>query len=307
MLIGSIVDFWKQEIDPMKKFRQLFTCLLLVISLNVMFVSSVSFAAADEEGPLITKAVVTSNSSLKSGDVISIVITMYDPGGAGIRNTQFVLADKFGRQHGSYNGNDCGSECKMFKDGDASNEITYLFRVDETWGTDGYVTMGNMRIYDKLSNGTYFYADGTFQNLQTNRYYDGKHQLSNLRLALGNPPPDSTTSTTSTSTTSTTVVTVGSTAPTINLPTPVSTSIPSTLTVTLSKVVSAKSIAADAKLAVTSTSKVSLKVLSSSAKYCKVSGTTLKGLKAGSCKVTVTVTPKKGRATSKTISLKITK
>ena len=77
--------------------------------------------------------------------------------------------------------------------------------------------------------------------------------------------------------------------------------------VTSSKSATAKSIAAYAKLKVLSTSKVSLKVVSSSKKFCKVSGTTLKGLKAGSCKVTVAVTPKKGRATSKTVTLKVTK
>ena len=77
--------------------------------------------------------------------------------------------------------------------------------------------------------------------------------------------------------------------------------------VTTSKSATAKSIATFAKIPVTSTSKVSLKVVSSSAKYCKVSGTTLKGVKAGTCKVTVTVTPKKGRATSKTVTLKVTK
>ena len=76
---------------------------------------------------------------------------------------------------------------------------------------------------------------------------------------------------------------------------------------TASKSASAKSIAAFAKLKVLSTSKVKLKVVASSAKYCKVSGTTLKGLKAGSCKVTVTVTPKKGKAISKTVTLKVTK
>ena len=76
---------------------------------------------------------------------------------------------------------------------------------------------------------------------------------------------------------------------------------------TLSKAVTAKSIATYAKLTVLSTSKVSLKVVASYAKSCKVSGTTLKGLKAGTCKVTVTVTPKKGRATSKTVTLKVTK
>jgi hypothetical protein len=76
---------------------------------------------------------------------------------------------------------------------------------------------------------------------------------------------------------------------------------------TASKSASAKSIATFAKLKVLSTSKVSIKVVASSAKYCKVSGTMLKGLKAGSCKVTVTVTPKKGKAISKTVTLKVTK
>ena len=69
----------------------------------------------------------------------------------------------------------------------------------------------------------------------------------------------------------------------------------------------AKTIAAVAKLSGPSSSKISLEVLPISTRYCKVSGTTLKGLKAGSCKVTVTVTPKKGRATSKTVTLKVTK
>jgi hypothetical protein len=76
---------------------------------------------------------------------------------------------------------------------------------------------------------------------------------------------------------------------------------------TASKSASAKSIATFAKLKVFSTSKLSLKVVPSSSKFCKVSGTTLKGLKAGSCKVTVTVIPRKGRATSKTVTLKVTK
>jgi hypothetical protein len=76
---------------------------------------------------------------------------------------------------------------------------------------------------------------------------------------------------------------------------------------TASKSASAKSIASFARLKVFSTSKVSLKVVPSSSKFCKVSGTTLKGLKAGSCKVTVTVIPRKGRATSKTVTLKVTK
>ena len=77
--------------------------------------------------------------------------------------------------------------------------------------------------------------------------------------------------------------------------------------VTMKKSATAKSIAIYAKLKLLSTSKISMKVVSTYAKYCKVSGTALKGLKAGSCKVTVTVTPKKGKATSKTVTLKVTK
>jgi hypothetical protein len=76
---------------------------------------------------------------------------------------------------------------------------------------------------------------------------------------------------------------------------------------TTSKTASSKSIATYAKLKVSSTSKVTLRVLPSSAKFCRVFGSTLKGLKAGSCKVTVTVTPKKGRASFKTVTLKIAK
>ena len=75
--------------------------------------------------------------------------------------------------------------------------------------------------------------------------------------------------------------------------------------VSRTKSATAKSIATYSKLKVASTSKISLKVVSGFAKYCKVSGTVLKGLKSGSCKVTVTVTPKKGKATSKTVTLKV--
>ena len=96
------------------------------------------------------------------------------------------------------------------------------------------------------------------------------------------------------------------TTPSVTTPS-VTTPTVTTPTVTTKKAVTAKSIAVYAKLKVLSTSKVLLKVVPSSAKYCKVSGTTLKGLKAGSCKVTVTVTPKKGRAISKTVTLKVTK
>lgn len=69
----------------------------------------------------------------------------------------------------------------------------------------------------------------------------------------------------------------------------------------------AKSIATYAKLKVLLTSKVSLRVIASSSKFCRVSATNLKALKTGLCKVMVTVTPKKGKAISKSVTLKIIK
>jgi hypothetical protein len=67
----------------------------------------------------------------------------------------------------------------------------------------------------------------------------------------------------------------------------------------------AKSLAAQANLAVLTGSTVSLKVVTSTAKYCKVTGTNIKGVNVGSCKVTVTVKPKKGMSHSKTLTLKV--
>ena len=79
------------------------------------------------------------------------------------------------------------------------------------------------------------------------------------------------------------------------------------LTLSLKKAVSAKWVAAYAKIKVASTSTVLLSVSAGSALYCRVSGTSLKGLKAGSCKVTVSVSPKKGKAISKTVTIKVSK
>ena len=72
-----------------------------------------------------------------------------------------------------------------------------------------------------------------------------------------------------------------------------------------SKSASARSIAAYAKIEVISTSKVSIKVVPAYAKNCKVSGSALKRLRIGPCKVTVTVKPKNGRAISKIVSVSI--
>ena len=84
-------------------------------------------------------------------------------------------------------------------------------------------------------------------------------------------------------------------------------------TVTTKKTATAKSFADYAKLTVAKTSTVSLKVSAASKKYCAVVATKvkgvktmkLKGLKKGTCKVTVTVTPKKGLAKRANVTLKI--
>jgi hypothetical protein len=75
--------------------------------------------------------------------------------------------------------------------------------------------------------------------------------------------------------------------------------------VSSSKAATAASLAKYAKVSVPSGAKVGVKVLPSSAKYCKVVGTSVKGIKKGVCKVTLTVTPKKGSKVSKTVVLKI--
>jgi len=94
------------------------------------------------------------------------------------------------------------------------------------------------------------------------------------------------------------------TAPIVNSPSETTPTVTAP-TVTKTKSATAKSIAAYAKLVVLSTSKLSLKVVSGYTKFCKVSGTTLKGLKAGNCKVLVTVTPKKGKPIPRTVTLRV--
>lgn len=66
---------------------------------------------------------------------------------------------------------------------------------------------------------------------------------------------------------------------------------------------SASAIAALTTLKVTSGSKISMKVDRSTAKFCKVTGSSIKGLKAGTCKVTVTVKPSTGKSKSEAVSL----
>jgi len=77
--------------------------------------------------------------------------------------------------------------------------------------------------------------------------------------------------------------------------------------VTKYKSATAKSIAAFAKITVKPKSKISLKVSAKHAKVCKISGARLRGLRVGSCRVTVMVKPSKGKSISRTVTLKVTK
>ena len=104
-------------------------------------------------------------------------------------------------------------------------------------------------------------------------------------------------------------------APPANTTTPTTTSISTPLTASVSKapvvlisrMTSGKSIASFLKLTVTSKSKISLKISSASLKYCKVAGASIRGLKVGPCKLTISVKPQRGATKSRTISLKVTK
>lgn len=79
------------------------------------------------------------------------------------------------------------------------------------------------------------------------------------------------------------------------------------MTLDTKKAVTGKSIAQFAKLVIPKNSKLSLNVALSSKKICRVIGTSIRGLKAGTCKVTVSAKPKTGKTQSKTVSLKVSK
>ena len=75
----------------------------------------------------------------------------------------------------------------------------------------------------------------------------------------------------------------------------------------ISRITSGKSIASFLKLSVTSKSTIRLRIATSSLKFCKVAGTSIKGLKVGRCKLTISVKPQRGATKSRTITLKVTR
>lgn len=70
------------------------------------------------------------------------------------------------------------------------------------------------------------------------------------------------------------------------------------------KSISRTCISTNAKITIPSTAKVVIKVAASSSKICRVSGASVKTLKIGTCSLSLTVTPKKGKA--KTYRTKVT-
>ena len=117
--------------------------------------------------------------------------------------------------------------------------------------------------------------------------------------------PSSTSATTTVPPTGGTTTTVVNGGASTNLTTLIQTNVASMTQLSRSTSRTAKSLAVQAKLTVLKGSTVSMKVFASSAKYCKARGSTIKGLKVGTCKVTVTVKPKKGTSRSKTMTLKV--
>ncbi|CAB4649570.1 unannotated protein [freshwater metagenome] len=123
-------------------------------------------------------------------------------------------------------------------------------------------------------------------------------------------------STTTPSTSTSSTAPVGTTPPATIPPvvtTPATTSPPQSIGITgqqklcsvrRGKSITRTCISTNAKITIPSTSKVVIRVAASSSKICRVSGASVKTLKIGTCSVSLTVTPKKGKA--KTYKTKVT-
>lgn len=100
--------------------------------------------------------------------------------------------------------------------------------------------------------------------------------------------------------------TTSSSVPASGAPTPTSDATATTgaLSVKVTRSISRTALLKAAKLSTTKSSKVTLKIAARSAQVCRVVGTTVRGLKKGSCSVTVTVVTGKKRSV-KTISIKV--
>lgn len=286
--------------------KRILLCALLIFPV----LQSKAQGAADEEGPLVSTMTFSPTGPLKVGDILTITLTMYDPGGTGIRNTQLLLKDKFGRQHTPFNDGDWNTLSSLYASGTTSAQIPFKFLIDETWGSDGWITLSNMRAYDKIANGTYFYDDGATQNLQSGTSYADKHPLANFRIAIGNPPPDSSASATTTTTTTLVPLTTPSVITTISPTVPMETFTtikPNFPSLKVGATILTKTLISKLGFKSSRTTKITLSVSKTSQKYCKVVGSRLQGKRAGTCRVVVTSTQKSKKKISKTAQFKIFK
>jgi len=155
----------------------------------------------------------------------------------------------------------------------------------------------------KISVSAVSFSDPTY-NLLLHKAAVASTTTSSTTTSSTTVPSTGVTTTTVPTNTSTTTTVVNGGAST-NLTTLIQTTAASATQLSRTASRTAKSLAVQAKLAVAAGSVVSMKVVASTSKYCKVTGSTIKGLKKGSCKVTVTVKPKKGISRTKTLTLKV--
>jgi len=162
-----------------------------LLVLTLLFCNSPAFSADDESGPQLLDARISSPGPFQVGDRFTITLVMQDVGGSGVRNVQFQLKDKFGRQHGAENDDKLSyfSTPSFLCSGSNICEYPFIFKIDETWANNGFITLSSIRAFDMKTNGTYFYDDGSVEDLQTRKKSTSKHSLSGLSLQLGTPPP----------------------------------------------------------------------------------------------------------------------
>jgi hypothetical protein len=117
--------------------------------------------------------------------------------------------------------------------------------------------------------------------------------------------PSITTAPTTVAPTTTTPVTTSPPVTTATTQSSVVTVAPSQPVVSARKAATATAIAKYVKVAIPPRAKITVKVLSSSSRYCKLAGSSVKGVKKGLCKVMLTIRPKNGAVITKTVVLKV--
>ena len=119
------------------------------------------------------------------------------------------------------------------------------------------------------------------------------------------PPTTTTPTTTAAPTTDPPPVTTATTLNSVVTVTPSTTVVITQPVVSASKAATATAIAKYAKVVIPPGAKITVKVIASSSRYCKLAGSSVKGIKKGLCKVTLTIKPKKSSAVTKTVVLKV--